>query len=265
MRGSRCRRQPTAHVLASDLAPVKLTAGDRNGNGGAVTKCTRTAFDSPRSVGPELDRMYYKKRSELRDRQRTASGARWANYGDPGRLGSTTDFNYLLWNLPRSAPGVLPGGGIVEAVLVQGQPVQLCDVPGLSLPSFDARGIRTVNDKSLVQDFYNYSDLGVKGLYYPEGWKYYVRLNVQGAFTQDVSAPGVTNSMVEQFSEDLSVVRGGHQIGLGANFIHSNMNYTSGTWTSGRFSFNGTNTGLSLADLMVGRPNEWRQDQIAAQ
>jgi hypothetical protein len=49
------------------------------------------------------------------------------------------------------------------------------------------------------------------------------------------------------------------------NYIHSNMNYTSGTWTSGRFSFNGGTTGLSLADLMIGKPNEWRQDQITTQ
>ena len=134
-----------------------------------------------------------------------------------------------------------------------------------TVSSFRATVLRTVNDKSLAQDFYNYSDLGVKNLYFPSSFKHYVRLSVSGAFTQDVSAPGVTNSMVEQFSEDLSVVRGTHQIGFGANWIHSNMNYTSGTWTSGRFSFNGNTTGLSLADLMVGRPNEWRQDQIAAQ
>ena len=134
-----------------------------------------------------------------------------------------------------------------------------------TVSSFRGTVLRTLNDKSLAQDFYNYSDLGVKNLYYPQSFKHYVRLNVSGAFTQDVSAPGVTNSMVEQFSEDLSSIRGTHQLGFGANFIHSNMNYTSGTWTSGRFSFTSANTGLSLADLMVGKPNEWRQDQIAAQ
>ncbi|PYS42713.1 MAG: hypothetical protein DMG14_03045 [Acidobacteria bacterium] len=134
-----------------------------------------------------------------------------------------------------------------------------------TVSSFRGTVLRTLNDKSLEQDFYNYSDLGVKNLYYPDSFKHYVRLQVTGAFTQDVSAPGVTNSMVEQFSEDLSSVRGTHQLGFGGNFIHSNMNYTSGTWTSGRFSFNGNTTGLSLADLMIGRPNEWRQDQIAAQ
>ena len=135
-----------------------------------------------------------------------------------------------------------------------------------TVSAFRGTVLRTLNDKSLIQDFYNYSDLGVKNLYYPAGWKHFVRLNVSGAFTQDVSAPGVTNSMVEQFTEDLTTLHGAHQIGFGANYIHSNMNYTSGTWTAGRFQFTGNGTDrLSLGDLMVGRPNEWRQDQIAAQ
>jgi hypothetical protein len=134
-----------------------------------------------------------------------------------------------------------------------------------TVSSFRATVLRTLNNKSLEQDFYNYSDLGVKNLYYPASFKHYVRLSVTGAFTQDVSAPGVTNSTVGQFSEDLSSVRGTHQLGFGMNYIHSNMDYTSGTWTSGRFSFNGGTTGLSLADLMIGKPNEWRQDQITTQ
>ncbi|HYR45059.1 MAG TPA: carboxypeptidase regulatory-like domain-containing protein [Terriglobia bacterium] len=134
-----------------------------------------------------------------------------------------------------------------------------------TVSSFRGTVLRTVNDKSLEQDFYSYGDLGVKNLYYPPGWKHFVRLMVSGAFTQDVSAPGVTNSTVEQFTEDLSMIHGAHQIGFGANYIHSNMNYTSGTWTAGRFSFTSNTTGLSLGDLMIGRPNEWRQDQIASQ
>src|SRR5207253_1485532 len=47
-----------------------------------------------------------------------------------------------------------------------------------TVSSFRATVLRTVNDKSLGQDFYNYSDLGVKGLYFPSTFKHYVRLNV---------------------------------------------------------------------------------------
>ena len=77
--------------------------------------------------------------------------------------------------------------------------------------------------------------------------------------------PGVTNSTVYQFAEDLSLIHGAHQIGFGANFIHSIMNYTASTATPGMFVFNATNTGLSLGDFMTGKPNSWTQSQISAQ
>jgi hypothetical protein len=141
-RGSRCTLQPTVHVSAGDLAPVKMDAADRDGNGNPVRSCTRTVFNNPRSVGRQLERMYYKQPSELRGHKRVASGARWSNYGNPGRRFGSANYSYLLWNLPRSESGVLPGGGIVEAVLGQGQAIRLCEVAGLALPSFDAHGMR---------------------------------------------------------------------------------------------------------------------------
>jgi hypothetical protein len=125
--------------------------------------------------------------------------------------------------------------------------------------------MRTVNAKTLAQDFFSFGDLGVKGLYFPEDSKHYVRLTVAGAFNIDVSAPGLTNSMVEQYGDDITMIRGAHQIGFGADYIHTNMNYIAGTFTSGRFAFTAANTGLGLGDLMAGKPNEWRQDQKAAQ
>ena len=138
--GTRCTRQPTAHVRARDLAPVEVDAAERNGNGAAVSSCAKAAFTAPAAVGPELNRMFYKRPADLPGR--SVEGALWSNYGNPGRRFGPASTSYLLWNLPRTASGVLPGGGIVEAVLAQGQRVMLCDVAGLSLPSFDARGRR---------------------------------------------------------------------------------------------------------------------------
>lgn len=139
-RGARCTRQPTAHVRARDLATVEVDAEQRNGNGAAVGSCARAAFTAPAAVGRELDRMFYKRPSDLPGR--SVAGALWSNYGNPGRRFGPASTSYLLWNLPRTASGVLPGGGIVEAVLGHGQRVMLCDVPGITLPSFDARGRR---------------------------------------------------------------------------------------------------------------------------
>lgn len=137
-RGSRCASAPTVHLRAADLAPVALEPGYRNGNGAAATGCTRPASVDPSAVGRDLDRMLYKRPRDLPGH--SVAGARWSNYGDPGRRFGRTSYTYLLWNLPRTRSGVLPGGGIVEAVLRQGQRVRLCDVAGLELASFDARG-----------------------------------------------------------------------------------------------------------------------------
>jgi len=137
---SRCARQPTVHVRAKDLAPVTLEPRHRNANGDAVAPCTRAARNDPAAAASGLERMFYKRPSELPGR--SVSGARWSNYGDQRRRFGGRPYNYLLWNLPRTAAGVLPGGGIVQAVLSQGQQLRLCDVPNLTLPSYDARGRR---------------------------------------------------------------------------------------------------------------------------
>jgi hypothetical protein len=95
--------------------------------------------------------MFYKTPAELRRRRNAGrsggDGARWSNYGDPGARyaapgRSATDYNYLLWNLPRTRRGLLPGGGIVEAVLPAGTPLALCAGQRLALASFDRAGTR---------------------------------------------------------------------------------------------------------------------------
>ncbi len=146
-------RQATVHVPAGALAgPVSLLPpAARNGNGAPVAGCDEIAYNAPQHVGPALRRMYYKTPAELR-RRRSAGrsggdGARWSNYGNPGATylsgaGAATPYNYLLWNLPRTRRGLLPGGGIVEAVLPAGAPLALCPAERLRLPSFDRRGAR---------------------------------------------------------------------------------------------------------------------------
>lgn len=145
--------QSTVHVPASALAGrVRLLPRSaRNGNGAPIAGCRRIVRNAPQLVGPELRRMYYKTPLELRRRRNAGrsggDGARWSNYGDPGaRYRSAgrraTDYNYLLWNLPRTRAGILPGGGIVEAILAAGTTIRLCHDQRLSLPAFDRRGAR---------------------------------------------------------------------------------------------------------------------------
>jgi hypothetical protein len=147
-----CRvRQATVHVPASALArPVELLPiAARNGNGAPVAGCGQRVRNAPQRVGGELRRMYYKTPAELRARRRAGrsggDGARWSNYGDPGGTyagpsGAVTHHNYLLWNLPRTTRGLLPGGGIVRAILPAGTALALCAGERLRLPAFDVRG-----------------------------------------------------------------------------------------------------------------------------
>ena len=144
-------RQATVHVPARAFARAVtlLPRSARNGNGEPVAGCGEAARTAPQRVGQALARMYYKTPGELRARRNAGrsggAGARWSNYGDPGRTyrsprGRRASYNYLLWNLPRTPAGLLPGGGIIRAVLRRGQRLALCAGQRLTLPAFDRAG-----------------------------------------------------------------------------------------------------------------------------
>ncbi len=132
--------------------------------------------------------------------------------------------------------------------------------------SFRGTLLRTTNPKTVKDDLFNYSEMGVKNLYYPPDYPKLPLSTVQGAWSTGANhTPGLTNSTVFQFAEDLSWIKGSHQIGFGTNFIHSNMNYTASSAAPGSFNFNATNTGLSLGDFMTGKPSAWSQSQTSTQ
>ena len=149
-----CRvRQATVHVAASALKrPVSLLPRSaRNGNGAALAGCDQPVRNAPQQVTATLRRMFYKTPAELRRRRNAGrsggDGARWSNYGNPGATYASAGrapapYNYLLWNLPRTPRGLLPGGGIVEAILPAGAPLALCAGERLRLAAFDRRGAR---------------------------------------------------------------------------------------------------------------------------
>ena len=149
-----CRvRQATVHVAAGALRRrvSLLPRSARNGNGAAVAGCDQTVRNAPQQVTATLRRMFYKTPAELRRRRNAGrsggDGARWSNYGNPGATyasagRSPASYTYLLWNLPRTPRGLLPGGGIVEAILPAGAPLALCAGERLRLAAFDRRGAR---------------------------------------------------------------------------------------------------------------------------
>ncbi len=131
--------------------------------------------------------------------------------------------------------------------------------------SFRGTLLRTISQKDLA-NFVTWSDLGVKNLYYPDNYAKFALLNVTNAFTlfngPPRASPGITNSTTFQLAEDLSWARGKHQIGFGVNYLHAITNYLSGTTAAGEFTFNSQNTGLALGDFMIGKPSQYRQQQL---
>lgn len=63
-------------------------------------------------------------------------------------------------------------------------------------------------------------------------------------------------------NEDLSWVRGSHQIGLGATYNHVVLNYSSGTNAGGTMTFNGLTSGLGMSDFMLGAAATWVQGNV---
>ena len=60
-------------------------------------------------------------------------------------------------------------------------------------------------------------------------------------------------------SEDVSWIKGGHQIGFGVSYLHTLMTFLSALNSAGSFTFNGSVTGVPLADFMLGSASAWNQ------
>jgi len=126
-----------------------------------------------------------------------------------------------------------------------------------TVSNFRATVNRAKIPKSSPQ-YFDPNDVGVNmHVYVPD----FMRLAITGGFS--IAGTGATPSKYNttgfQFAEDISLIRGGHQIGYGANWIHTEVNGVSQLNASGPFTFNGQITGLGLADFMVGRPSALTQ------
>jgi len=129
--------------------------------------------------------------------------------------------------------------------------------------------LRTYSVKGL-QDFYSWADQGVQGLYIPSPQIPKIStLTVTGSFTLYTgsplggkASPGKTNGMDYQIAQDFSMTHGAHQIGYGADYIHANVNYLSGTNAMGVYTFKATNTGLAMGDFFLGDASTWTQGQL---
>ena len=77
--------------------------------------------------------------------------------------------------------------------------------------------------------------------------------SVTGAFSIGGVNSGIFNTDSYQVSDDLTVVRGDHQLGFGVNVAYLTMDFLTNARVGGTWTVNGQNTGLGLADFLLGR------------
>ena len=94
--------------------------------------------------------------------------------------------------------------------------------------------------------------LGIKASTYIPGAMIVV---VTGGF--QISAATATRGIADnnsfQINDDLTLVRGNHQIGLGGSFARFNVSFRTWARGGGQWNFTGQSSGLGLADLLLGR------------
>ena len=76
---------------------------------------------------------------------------------------------------------------------------------------------------------------------------------VQNAFAIGGVNSGIFNTDSYQVSDDLTLVRGNHQLAVGVNVAYLTMDFLTNARVGGTWTVNGQNTGLSLADFLLGR------------
>ena len=112
--------------------------------------------------------------------------------------------------------------------------------------SFNRSGVyrlapATFDPYDLGSDVYSYQpDAGV---FIVSGNGFQVNNPGPSRFTTDAS----------QISNDLTLVRGNHQLSLGGNLAYWKFSFQSHARSGGNWNFNGQQTGLGLADLLTGR------------
>jgi hypothetical protein len=90
----------------------------------------------------------------------------------------------------------------------------------------------------------------------------YIYIPISNYFTPMCTncSPGPWISTDYQLSEEVSMIRGPHQLALGVNVMNSRLNSYSNFIRNGSYSFTGQITGNALADLMLGKPISFSQN-----
>ena len=127
-----------------------------------------------------------------------------------------------------------------------------------TLNSFHATWTRRRDDRGPAANQISPTDLGINIFAKVPN---FLLVTVNNAFSVGCGtcAPGHFNVNSFQFADDMDWIRGRHQIAFGVNFVRTQNNLISGFNENGTFTFNGSLTGSSLADFLLGRPSGFGQ------
>ncbi|HXD20005.1 MAG TPA: carboxypeptidase regulatory-like domain-containing protein [Vicinamibacterales bacterium] len=100
--------------------------------------------------------------------------------------------------------------------------------------------------------FFSPKDIGANLYSYLPG---FMPINVTGGFRlyQGTNTYAIFLNNTYQGADDLTIVKGAHQFGFGGNVQYWTGDYTSSSRASGNWIFDGSTTGLGLADFLTGR------------
>jgi hypothetical protein len=114
-------------------------------------------------------------------------------------------------------------------------------------------GNRAANNRS-GSEYYSWPEMGVKMFTYEK-----TRLAATVTGGLDVSHGGAGPTTLDLFgiNDDLSVIRGDHQLVLGVNVAGWRGNSYSDFYSYGRATFDGSTTGMAMADFLMGNVFEW--------
>ena len=100
--------------------------------------------------------------------------------------------------------------------------------------------------------YFDPPSLGIKAATYVPGSMIVV---VTGGFqiAAATSTRGIADNNSFQLNDDLTLVKGDHQIGLGASVAHFRVSFRTWARGGGQWTFTGQAAGLGLADMLLGR------------
>jgi hypothetical protein len=118
--------------------------------------------------------------------------------------------------------------------------------------SFHATFDRRRDDRGSASNLFSPKDLGVNMF---QALPNYIQVTVSSYFNVacGTCAPGYFNVNTYQLSDDLSVIRGKHQLAFGVDYRRDQLNVANFQQANGQFTFSGNSSGDGLADLMIGR------------